>query len=52
MLEVFITERLKLASEGYATADRFELKVSGSRECGGQILVSCLVPQGLRGADK
>jgi len=27
MLEVFITERLKLASEGYATGDRFELKV-------------------------
>jgi hypothetical protein len=28
MLEVFITERLKLASEGFATNDRFELKVA------------------------
>lgn len=27
MLEVFITERLRLASEGYATDDPFELKV-------------------------
>lgn len=34
MLEVFITERLKLASEGYATNDRFELKVGwGSSLC-------------------
>jgi hypothetical protein len=30
MLEVFVTERLKLASEGYVTEDPFELKVGQS----------------------
>jgi hypothetical protein len=29
MLEVFFTERLKLASEGYITDDPFEQKVGG-----------------------
>lgn len=53
MLEVFITERLKLASEGFATADRFELKVSGARGVEGRDWCACLVVlQGLPGADK